>query len=206
MRPPLLMLLIVLFGPVTWVRAEPESKPSDPGDSPKAALQAQDAAAMAGKVEEDMSFYQSESEQQKTLARAAAELDVAVAKVRKAVEQKYGKELSAAVAHAAGTVDPHDIDAASEKVDGDKATLEWSRGDLPALHMVKTEGKWKVSLSEMLKDVDPGQVDQLTKSLQHLATELDKVDQLVEHDKFRSGQGVRDRVQELHDQAFADQP
>lgn len=197
--------LIALLGIVSAVYADADSKPSDAGDSPKAALQAQDAAAMAGKTDQDMSFYQAQSEQQKSLARAAAELDVAIAKIRKAVEQKFGKELAASVAHAAGTVDLHDIEVATEKIEGDKATLEWSRGDLPSLHMVKADGKWKISLTEMLSGVDPGQVDQMIKSVRQLTASLDKLDQLVEQDKFRSGQGVRDRVQELHDQAFAEQ-
>lgn len=198
--------LIALLGIVSAVYADADSKPSESVDSPKAALQAQDAAAMAGKTDEDMSYYHAESDQQKSLARAAAELDVAIAKIRKAVEQKFGKELAASVARAAGSVDLHDIDVATEKVEGDKATLEWSRPDLPSLHMVKADGKWKISLTEMLSGVDPGQVDQMIKSVRHLTGDLDKLDQLVEHDKFRSGQGVRDRVQDLHDQAFAEQP
>lgn len=206
MRQSVVIPLLMLLGIVTVAQAEPESKPSsDPADSPKAALKAQDAAARAGRADEDMSFYQAESEQQKKLAHAAGELDVAVAQLEKSVERKFGKELASSVAHAAGNVNLSDIESATEKIDGEKATLQWNDRQLPALQMVKADGKWKISLTDMLKEADPAEVDRLTRNIQQFAGELNKIEKLVEEDKFRSGEGVRDRVQELHSQVFADQ-
>jgi len=170
-------------------------------DSPKAALSAQDAAARAGKVDDDRGFYQADSEQQKKLAEVIAHGDIALARLQIAVARQFGKELAAAVAHAAGTEDIDDIQSATEKVDGDHATIEFKDHSTP-LRMVKTDGSWKISLSDMLKDSDSDAVEQLARTIEKLTVQLNQIAGLVEHQKFRSGEGVRDRVQEVHDRLF----
>jgi hypothetical protein len=37
-----------------------------------------------------------------------------------------------------------------------------------------------------------------------LTAEIGQITDLVEHEKFRSGEGVRDRVQKLHDQLLGE--
>ena len=178
------------------VRAE--SKGSDPPDSPKQALRAQDSAAKAGKLEEDQSFYFAANDQEKTLAHAFAEGDVSLARLQAAVARRFGDELADAVVHAAGTKGLSDIEAATEKVDGDKASIEWKDHSTP-LHVVRSEGKWKIALSEMLKGANSDQIESIGKAIQQLAVEFSKLTELVSKDKFRSGEGVRDRVLELRE-------
>lgn len=200
---PMLLSLLVLAGIGPFVHGEAESKPA--ADSPKAALKAQDAAAKTGNVEADLGFYQADQEPQKKLARAIAQGDVAVAKLEKAVADRFGKDLAAATVRAAGSEDANAIESATENVDGDHATVQFADNHTP-VPMVRTEGKWKVSIDEWTKDASAGQIDQLTSKLTALTAEIDHITQLVSQDKFRSGEGVRDHVQEVHDRLFGPKP
>ena len=172
------------------------SKPAE--DSPKAALRAQDAAAHAGKINEDEAFFQTETEPQQKFAHVLAEADVAVARLQKAVQQKFSKELALAAVHALEFKDDSDIEAATEKIDGDKATITF-KSDPSALPMVRVGGKWKIALPEELKQSDAAQLQQ---AVQKLTDQVRQITQLVEAGKFRSGEGVRDRLQDLHDNLF----
>ena len=192
---------VALLAGSVFVRAESAATPADKSDSPKQALVAQDAAARAGNVDEDMSFYLTDGEEQKKLAHTIAEGDVALSKLRDAVENKFGKDLATAVVHSAGTEDIADINSAIEKVEGDNATLEWKNHADP-LHMTKVDGKWKISLPAMLKGADSAALQRLDASIREMTGELLKIAALVSHNKFRSGEGVRDRVQDLHDRLF----
>ena len=174
---------------------------TEEGDSPKQVLVAQDAAARAGRVQEDRDIYQAQSEQQRKLADAFAAADVALSKLQMAVEKQFGQEMASAVAHAAGTEDVHDIQSATETIDGDHATIEF-KDHSTTLHMVKVDGKWKISLTDMLKEADPGEIEQLTLNVAKLTDQIKQVADRVEQHKYRSGEGVRDRVQEIHDQLF----
>ena len=198
-----LVILVAVLGLVNLAGAEPESKPADSAKSPKETLRAEDAAAKSGNLEEDLAFYRAGNDQEKKLAHAIAEADVALARLQKAVEQKFGKELGVAVVHAAGAQDVSDIDAAKEKTSGDKATIEWKRKDSQPITMVKVDGKWKISLSDLIEGMDAKEVGELTDAMKQLTAQLGFIAQRVEQNKYRSGEGVRDRVQELTTQLFS---
>jgi hypothetical protein len=170
-------------------------------DSPKQALLAQDAAARSGNVDADLEFYQTKGEKQEKLAHVIAEGDVALAKLQDAVAKRFGAELATAVIHAAGTEDARDIEAAEEKIESDQATIEFNDHSTP-LRMVKVDGKWKISLSDMVGEATDLQLDQLTKNIAEFTSELGRLTSLVENQKFRSGEGVRDRVAALHERLF----
>lgn len=201
MRGQMLVAVMLSLSLGLAARGESETKPSAPADSPKEALKAQDAAAKSGSVEADLAFYRAEGDALQKLAQVMAEGDVAVARLQKAVDKRFGKELAAAVATAAGTEDVRSLDGATEKLEGDHATVQF-RGQATAVPMVRTEGKWQISLADWVKDAKPEQIDALVRSIQKLTSEVRHVCDLVEHDKFRSGEGVRDRIQSLHDQIF----
>jgi hypothetical protein len=174
---------------------------SDQPQSPKDALLAQDTAAQAGDLDADAKFYYAASDHQRDLLKFIAQGDVALAKLQSAVAKQFGKELALEVVHAAGTVVSDDVKAATEKVDGDKATVTF-KNDATPLHMVKIDGAWKVSLPDMLGEATPPQLEKLAEKFTAFTTEINHLTDLVTHEKFRSGQGVRDRVQDLHDRLF----
>lgn len=170
-------------------------------DSPKAALLAQDTAAQAGDVQADLGYYEAKGEGQQKLAKAIAQGDVALAKLQSAVSKQFGGALGTAVIHAAGTEDAKAIEAATEKLEGDQATVTF-KDNSPPLHMAKVEGKWKISLADMIGEATDLQIEKLNKSIVEFTTEIRHLTDLVDKQKFRSGEGVRDRVQELHDRLF----
>ncbi|HEY8748045.1 MAG TPA: hypothetical protein VIM11_08725 [Tepidisphaeraceae bacterium] len=184
-----------------WIAAFALGQSSDAGKSPKEALLAQDAAAQSGDVATDSTFYLFKDEHQKKLVQVIAEGDVALARLQAAVGREFGEELGTAVVHAAGTVVAADIKAATERVDADRATIDF-KGDPLAVHMLRVDGAWKVSLTDMLGEATVMQVDAMAAKLNEFTGEVRKLTDLVEKHKFRSGQGVRDRVKDLHDRLF----
>jgi hypothetical protein len=193
--------LLALAVAASVTRAQPaETKPSP--DSPKAALREQEAAAKAGNLDADLSLYAAEDQPRKKLARAIATEDLAVAKVEKSVADRFGKELAAATVRASGNEDAQAIEASTENVEGDHATVRFSNAPAP-VPMIRAEGKWKVSLSEWTPGTSDEDLGRLTSKISELAAQLDHIADLVSRGKFRSGEGVRDRVQTIHDQAFS---
>jgi hypothetical protein len=170
--------------------------------SPKDALRHQDAAAKEGNREQDLLLYQATNDKEKKLADAIADGDVALARLEKAVTDKFGKEAAANVVHAASSMNLEDIDKAKEKIDGDKATIEWTGKKAPSLHLVKVDGQWKIPMSEIVGSLDDKESEELAKKFKEVAEQLTQTADTVEKDKYRSGEGVRDKVQELHDQFF----
>ena len=181
----------------------PAARADDPKpSSPKDALRHQDAAAKEGNREQDLLLYQATNDKEKKLAEAIADGDMALARLEKAVTDKFGKEAAASVVHAASSMNLEDIDKAKEKIDGDKATIEWEGKKVPALHLVKVDGQWKIPMSEIVGSLDDKQSEELAKKFHEIADQLTQTADTVEKDKYRSGEGVRDKVQELHDQFF----
>lgn len=196
----LTFVALFVLGFAAMLHGQSQTRPAS-ADTPRSALKAQDAAAQAGEVDADMAFYQAEGDQQKKLAHAIAEGDVAVAKLQKAVSERFGKELAAAAVRAAGTEDADAIDSATEHVDGDHASVQFQHQQ-SAVPMIRQDGKWKVSLGEWTKGASSQDVDQLIAKLDQLAQEVNRITDLAAHDRFRSGEGIRDRVQELHERIF----
>jgi hypothetical protein len=195
------MRKLILAGIIVWCTGGVVSAQSDTGKTPKQAVLAQDAAAQSGDAKADIEFYYAADDHQRDLAKVIADGDVALAQLQKAVGQEFGAELGTAVVHAAGTVIADDIKTATEKVDGDKATIQFKGDSLP-LHLTLISGNWKVSLPDMLGEATIPQVEKLTARLTEFAAEINKLTDLVSKQKFRSGEGVRDRVKDLHDRLF----
>lgn len=193
------LLVLLSFSAGVLAEIQPDTQPA--GDSPKAALKAQDAAARSGDVDADMQFYLADGAQQKKLARAIASADVAVAALEKAVAQRFDQDLAEESVRAAGMVDGSTLDKATEHVDSDHATIQFGNA-FPPVPMVRADGKWKVSIGQWTQGASSSDLDRLTSSLDELSTQINHVTDLVAHDKFRSGQGVRDRIRELHDRVL----
>lgn len=170
--------------------------------SPKDALRHQDAAAKEGNREHDLLLYHATNDKEKKVADAIVDGDLALARLEKAVSDKFGKDAAANVVHAASSMNLDDIEKATEKVDGDKAIIEWAGKKAPAIHLVKVDGQWKIPMSEVVGSEDDRTADELAKKFHDIAEQLTQTADAVEKDKYRSGEGVRDKVQDLHDQFF----
>ncbi len=125
--------------------------------TPKGALRAYDAALPAGGLKAAEAAYHCDGENQRRAADAMAEVDVATAELQRKVKEKFGDDAVEVILHAARNATTRDLREAAEKIDGDHAVVTW-KNNRPPVPMVKVEGKWRVSVSEVLadfgKDVD----------------------------------------------------
>ena len=132
--------------------AEPAA-PTDAGlrASPKGALRAYDAALPAGGLAAAEAAYFCESGNERRAAHAMAEVDVATSQLQQKVKEKFGPAAVEIVLHAARNATLKDLNEAREKIDGDHAVITW-KNNRPPVPMVKVDGKWLVSVSEVLAD------------------------------------------------------
>ena len=145
--------------------------PADPS-TPRGALKACDKALPAGGLRAARDLYQALSAKERRAANAMARSDLAASKLGKLVREKFGDKAAEDALHAMRQFTSADIDAASEMIDGDKASVEWP-DDREPLEMVKVDGKWKVSIAAMLTDADDGAVKEVIDTNEQLVKELD---------------------------------
>jgi hypothetical protein len=100
-------------------------------------------------VDEAMAIFQydSQSDKEKTCARASAAACVIMNRLELAARKKWGKDAETEVTHALGDTLPADYDKADWAIDGDRAVVQFQQSDLTPLILRKKEGQWKVDLS-----------------------------------------------------------
>jgi ABC-type amino acid transport substrate-binding protein len=90
------------------------------------------------------------------------------------------------------------LGAATEKVEGDKATVTVGTGDLaePPVNLVKQDGKWKYPVAEMAKGIDAAQIE---KGIEDAAAQTkllkDAADE-VRAGKYKTGEEVRQTLEQ----------
>ena len=141
--------------------AAPATAPTTDQSTPKGALKMFARALDAGDRQRILTLLQADNEQEKKLAGATADLAEATAKLRDAAGKTFGAEKSRALGvDATGTADAlKRIDAATETVTGDRASMRTPDADGPPLTLVKRDGVWRVPVSELSKDVEQADID-----------------------------------------------
>jgi hypothetical protein len=151
--------------------------------TPKGALRAYDAALPAGGLEAAVAVYHCEGENQRRAARAMAEVDVATSELQQKVKEKFGPDAVEVVLHAARIASLKDLQEATEKIDGEHAVVSW-KDNRPLVPMVKVEGKWEVSVSEVLADLGKdADLDEFVRTCGEIAAQLRRTT-----DEFEAGQ------------------
>ncbi len=161
MRVTMAMGLLLCFpGGLLAQTTAPATAASDQS-TPRAALKTFARALDAGDRARVLSMLQADSEQDKKLAAATADLAEATAQLRDVAIKTFGAEKSRALG-----VDPSGnaealkrIESATESVQGDTATLRSPETEGPPLSMVRRDGVWRVPVSELSKDVEPADID-----------------------------------------------
>jgi hypothetical protein len=155
----------------------------------------------AGDKEKILSVLLAGSPQEQKMANAMAELASAIAGLRKDAIAAYGAEgaklltgdTAATVAQGLAR-----LGAATEKVEGDKATVTVGTGDLaePPVNLVKQDGKWKYPVAEMAKGIDAAQIE---KGIEDAAAQTkllkDAADE-VRAGKYKTGEEVRQTLEQ----------
>jgi hypothetical protein len=138
---------------MTWARAGAEPTTSAPttapGETPKAALLAYNAAMRAGDADGIVALHHATSDAERRVARAIADSEVEVGKLLAAARAKFGDAGAASVGRAIGDVSDADIQAATEQVNGDRAVLRFKHGG--AAPLVRADGEWKSSVADVIR-------------------------------------------------------
>src|SRR5688572_6584210 len=138
------------------LRGEPtENRPTEnspttaPGESPRSALKAYNAAMRAGDVDGIVALQHANNETEARVARVIAKSEVEVAKLLEAARAKFGAAGVAAVGRAIGDVSDADIDQSAVTITGDRAVLRFPFGGVAP--MVRADGEWKSSVAETIR-------------------------------------------------------
>src|SRR5688572_17252210 len=138
------------------LRGEPtENRPTEnspttaPGESPRSALKAYNAAMRAGDVDGIVALQHANNETEARVARVIAKSEVEVAKLLEAARAKFGASGAAAVGRAIGDISDADIDESSVTITGDRAVLRFGFGG--AAPMIRADGEWKASVADTIR-------------------------------------------------------
>jgi hypothetical protein len=133
--------------------------------TPKATLAGWTRDVDSWNLERALQVYHAQGDTEAKFARSMAEQALAEAKLQRAVRDKWGKDVERAVARAITNDTPEDDEAATEKIDGDHATLTFKEEThLPVLYLVKVDNHWKLEVGAFMRDLG----DQLERSRQFL--------------------------------------
>jgi hypothetical protein len=129
---------------------------------PRGALKQFTLALDAGDRAKILELLQANTDAEKKLAAACADLAEATATLRRAAIKSFGADRSRplGVDSTATNEALKRINAAEEKIEGDRATIRERGIEGPPLTLVKQNHAWRVPVSEwLMKDVEPAAVD-----------------------------------------------
>ena len=174
--------LVALFIAIPLTaRAERPSTQYGDFSTPKKALKSFDAIGVDPHVDRASLFYAAESEDEKKVAKALASVDLALAKLRKTVTNRWDREAGDKMVHALRDVTADDIDAATETIEGDKATIT-GKGFGQPLHMVKVNSVWKVSIADMADA--PEKVERVSDMCEELVDAIERTEDEIAANKY----------------------
>jgi hypothetical protein len=162
--------------------APASSAPAADAATPRGALKAFTLALDAGDRARILTLLQTNTDAEKKLAGATADLAEATATLRRAALKTFGAKLGRPLGvDRTATEDAiKRIDAAEETIDGDHAAVREPQTEGPPLTLVKKQSEWRVPVSELIKDVDPADIDRnlsdvatQTRLLRELAAEVE---------------------------------
>src|SRR6185437_8784340 len=182
MKISLALVVLSLFAINAAFAAPAATAPAADLSSPLGALRAYDQALPAGGIKAAISAYQASNPREQQAAEAMAQADLAGAQIELLARQKFGEKAAREVIHAMRQTSPSDFDTAHVKLAGDKATILWS-DDRDPLAMVKVDGKWKVSVADLLGD-DQDSLQDLVDTNQAIAKEFQQTARELEQGQY----------------------
>ncbi|HEV2295761.1 MAG TPA: hypothetical protein VGR35_18075 [Tepidisphaeraceae bacterium] len=167
--------------------------------TPKSALRVLADAMEAGDEKAILGVLLAETPQETKMAQAMADLAAALAGLRKDAVAAFGAEGAKML-----TGDMHEmaaaglarLAAASEKIEGDKATVVVDGEAEPPVHLVRQDGKWRYPVAEMAKGIDPTQIDKGIEDAAAQAKLLREAAEEVRAGKYKTGEEVRQTLEQ----------
>ncbi len=164
--------------------------------TPKKALKFFDRVGTDASVDRATLFYHTTNDDERKVAKAFASVDLALAKLRKAVNTRFDREAGDAMVHALHDVTAEDVEAAKEEITGDKAKVSGKNFGEP-LPMVKVKGAWKIAIGESIAQSNAN-VDRLVELCEDLVDAIERTEQEVIADKYVNAslleRGIKRRV------------
>jgi pyruvate dehydrogenase E2 component (dihydrolipoamide acetyltransferase) len=169
--------------------------------TPKSALRVLADGMEAGDKDKILGVLLAGSPQEQKMANAMAELAGAIAGLRKDAVAAFGAEgaklltgdTAATVAQGLAR-----LGAATEKIEGDKATVTVGTGDAtePPVTLVKQDGKWKYPVAEMAKGIDAAQIEKGIEDAAAQTKLLKDAAEEVRGGKYKTGEEVRQTLEQ----------
>jgi hypothetical protein len=157
-------LLVAAVASPRHVAADATSRPAVPADpsTPRGALKALATAMTAGDADAIQRLLLANTPTEQRMVGLMSDMAVSIAQLNKAMIGRFGRKPAAAVL--GGDPDETmarslaDLDAATERIDGDTATV----GTVSQSFTLKktANGEWRIAVSEMSKDTTSAQVEE----------------------------------------------
>jgi hypothetical protein len=181
--------------PGTRPATAPTSAPVDPS-TPKGALKTLTRALEAGDRKTLLEMFAAESPAEQKIAEATAALAEATAELRRASVKAFGEQASRPLG-----VDGHGVDeafarvdASTETIDGDKATVSSPEQQGDSLQLVRKDAKWRVPMSQIAGPAKGAELDQQLRDSAEQAKLLKELAGDVTAGKFKSAVEARQEL------------
>lgn len=167
--------------------------------TPKSALRVLADAMEAGDREAILGVLLAQTPQETKMAQAMADLAAALAGLRKEAVAAFGDEGAKVLTgdmQALAAQGLARLAAASEKIDGDTATVVVEGDAEQPVNLVKQDGKWRYPVAEMAKGIDPAQIEKGVEDATAQTKLLREAAEEVRADKFETGEEVRQTLEQ----------
>jgi hypothetical protein len=181
----------------THSAAQPTTAAIDP-TTPKGALKMLARALDAGARATVLKLLWADSDQERRVASATADLAHATARLRAAAIRTFGAKSSRALG-----VDPGAtpqamarIDSATVETEDDHATVSSPHQEGPPMKLLRKDGTWHVPVAELSKDVEPADIERNLKDVASQTRLMEALTSEVLAGKFKTATDAREALDE----------
>lgn len=169
-------------------------------NTPKKALMTFERLGADSHVDRAAFVYAATTDDEKKVAKALADVDLELAKLRNKASARFDREAGDRMVHALHDVTAEDIDAATEQIDGDKATVS-GKGFGEPLPMVKANGAWKIDLAPLL---EKAKVENVVAVCDKLVEVMERTEEELAADKYANVSLLERAVKRRAKEIFGD--
>jgi hypothetical protein len=168
--------------------------------TPKSALRVLADAMAAGDAKAILGVFYAANPQEQKMAQAMVDVATSYAGLQKDAVKAFGADNAKVITGDTAAIQAQGLarlGTATEKIDGDKATVIVGDGtEEPPVSLVKHEGKWKWPVSEMAKGIDAAQIEQGIADAATQAKLYNEAAEEVRAGKFKTAGEVRQAMEQ----------
>jgi hypothetical protein len=192
-----LLSTILIFPPRASAAAAPASAPILDQSAPKALLRS--FFASRGEVDEATlrSLLHAATPLEQKILDSLVQVELANARLRTAERERFGTATTAPTVASSQGLDVdtvEDIEALTEKVEGDRAIISSPMNSRISMELVRVDGKWKLPMSAQAGPVSPAIAETLGTATRAQVDIIDAVTAEVRAGKFAGEEQVRQEL------------